>query len=347
MREMGRAAVTGVAQLVVDEEEQTLANASRSEVFRAGEVITIDGSSGRVYRGEAPTRPAGHQEQGFQTLLSWADKYKRMEVCAVASSYDEAVQAYELRGDGVGLFRTGDMFRHRDCLLEFRLFLLSEGREQRAKHLGRVLTVHKTLFEQVFSATHNRCLTVCLLDTPLESFLPAVHKSSHREDIQSLSEHLGVDCDEVERRVGRLREGDSLMNNHGSKGALLWADITTMQAMAFYGAALAAKIDGVVCRAQIAVPGATHDHEADSAITAVLGGTLAVCDDAGHVPGYVKCPVGLVLGTPRGCFRADKMLSPGSTEGPRFLVFDTDQLTETIFGLSRTDSRRIVVSELL
>jgi hypothetical protein len=136
------------------------------------------------------------------------------------------------------------------------------------------------------------------------------------------------------------------MNNHGSKGALLWADITTMQAMAFYGAALAAKIDGVVCRAQIAVPGATHDHEADSAITAVLGGTLAVCDDAGHVPGYVKCPVGLVLGTPRGCFRADKMLSPGSNEGPRFLVFDTDQLTETVFGLSRTDSRRVVVSEL-
>eukprot|EP01034_Spumella_vulgaris_P027322 gene27322-34021_t len=321
MREMGRAAVTGMSQLIVDETNETLANSSCSEVFRTGDVITIDGSSGRVYHGEVPTKPAGRLDFGLQTLLGWADRSKRMEVCALASSYEEAVTAYELKGDGVGLFRTADMFKHKDCLNEFRLFLLSEGRNQRALHLAKVLTVHRTLFEAIFRATHNGSLTVCLLDAPLGTFLPATLKGHFSEEVRRLGGELGVDYDECARRLDKLREGDSLLNAHGSKGSLLWADITTMQAMAFYGAAIATKIDGVNCRAQIAIPGATHEHEADSVTAAILTGTLSVCEEARHVPNYVSCPVGLVIGS--------------------LGVFPRGQ-DETVFGLSKSDSYRIV-----
>jgi hypothetical protein len=142
-----------------------------------------------------------------------------------------------------------------------------------------------------------------------------------------------------------LREGDALLNTHGNKGSQLWVDITTMQVMAFYGAAVTTKIEGVACRAQIAIPGTTHDHETNGAMTAVLSCTLAVCEDTRHVPGYVECPLGLVIGTPRGCVRADKILSVcgEGSEGTSFLVFDTDQLTELVFGLSKSDSWRTVV----
>lgn len=184
--------------------------------------------------GEVPTKPAGSDPQ-FRQLLNYAQQFASTEVRAVAHSYADAVQSYELQGSGVGLFRTADMFAAPECLTPFRLFLLSEDHSERMKLLSQLLQAHQAKFVEVFHATHCGSLTMCLLDVPLHSFFPPRDDPDFDSLLLRLSVTLCIEVEECAARVAALSGVEELRCDRGSKAAVLHPTLITMQTMAFIG----------------------------------------------------------------------------------------------------------------
>ncbi len=185
-----------------------------------------------IYRGEVPTKPAG-TDKSFLTVLGWARKFKNISVTAEAESYEDAVTAYGLGGEGVGFYRTAHMFSSAECVEAFRQYILSQDYAERVKYLGQLMVIHQAEFVDLFRATHNSSLTVCLLDKPLASFFPPRGDPQFDPEMRRLSVMLGIEVEECVSRVAALDHTPQVQGDRGGKLALLYPDIVTMQTMAF------------------------------------------------------------------------------------------------------------------
>ena len=201
-RGMGRVAVTGVAGeglVRIDEKAQRLVRQDGSFLSK-GDVITLDGSGGIVYPGIVPTVSAAY-DKDYQTVLQWADKYKRMGVFANAETADDMQKAAELGAEGVGLCRTEHMFfRLPERINAMRAMVLSKSPEERQKHLDSMLTFQQIDFLDIFRKFPGKIVTVRYLDPPLHEFLPEEGESFAR-DIDELARVLGVSVEECRARI--------------------------------------------------------------------------------------------------------------------------------------------------
>jgi len=343
-REAGRASVVAAKQLRIDSAAQTVTSESNSQlVVHAGDVITIDGSTGLVYRGEMQT-VASAQDEYFYTVLNWADKYKKLRVFANCEDLQDVQKAYELGATGVGLFKTENMFlRDKTCLDLFRKVLLSDSESERCRHLSEMLPLQEAQFVEVFRAMDDRPVTVRLLDCPLQCFFPSPKNPTYRDEISQIAERIGLSADECMNRVKALQEVNPMLGKRGCRLSILHPEITIMQTKAVIGAALRAKQQGLSVKPHIVIPMVCSDHEIDCVTPVIYKTWAAFCEEAGHSVNFLDCTIGSMVEVPRACLRAEKIAVADYID---FLSIGTTGLTQLIFGVSREDMQKFLPTYL-
>jgi pyruvate,orthophosphate dikinase len=228
MRGMGKTAVTGARDIIIDVHNKQLKTRDGKICLSTGDLITIDGSTGYVYRGEMPTVSSGHS-QDFQTILQWADKYKNMHVLANADTAEEAKKALELGAEGIGLCRTEHMFFKEGQLQLFRKYVLSESESDKELALASLIRPFETEFMQLFRVMHGRLVAIRLLDPPAHDFFPDPSSSDFQDQIMEMAGKSGISVEHCRIRILEMQEKNPMLGCRGSRMAIMHPEIIKMQ----------------------------------------------------------------------------------------------------------------------
>ena len=307
-RGMGKPCVAGCDDLTLDLEAKTAKLGGRE--LSEGDVITIDGGTGRVIVGPVDLVPPRINED-FQTILEWADDFRRMKVRANADTPDDATKAREFGAQGIGLCRTEHMFMAEDRLPVVREMIMAWGEEERRAALDRLLPVQQSDFEGIFEAMAGLPVTIRLLDPPLHEFLPPLAEATD---------------DRMRERIKALHEANPMLGTRGCRVGLQWPEIYEMQVRAIIRAALAVEQrTGEAPLVEIMHPLVGFGEE----LRRLRSLTIAIAEEEGAGE-YL---VGTMIELPRACVRADEI-----AEHADFFSFGTNDLTQTALGFSRDDA---------
>ena len=245
-RGMGKCCVSGAGAVRVDPRARTMTVGSK--VYKEGDWISLDGTSGQVYEGKVPTRDA-ELSGDFGTLMQLADRYKRLAIRANADTPEDAKVARNFGAVGIGLCRTEHMFFEGDRIKSVREMILADDEAGRRKALAKLLPMQRGDFEGLFREMNGLPVTIRLLDPPLHEFLP------HDEAGQSaMAKEMGVSFEEIKHRVDDLHESNPMMGHRGCRLGISYPEITEMQARAIIEAALNARAAGSDVKVEIMVP---------------------------------------------------------------------------------------------
>lgn len=329
-RGMGKPCVVGCDALRIDLEGR------RAEVggsvVAEGDVVSIDGATGRVFLGEVPLV---EPELGgdVDTLLAWADEVRRLGVRANADTPEDARRARAFGAQGVGLCRTEHMFMAQDRLPVVQAMILAESEEERRRALDRLLPMQQSDFEGIFRAMDGLPVTIRLLDPPLHEFLPDVESLAVAV---AVAEQRGDEGEEAQRRRELLRKARALAEKNpmlgfrGCRLGMLYPEIYEMQARAIFRAAFAAARDGVDCRPEVMIP-LVGDVEELRRMRDLVERVYR--EEGERADRSLAFPLGTMIEVPRACLVADEI-----AEAADFFSFGTNDLTQTTFGLSRDDA---------
>ncbi len=327
-RGMGVCAITGCGSLHINTAEGTAVTADGSIHLKRGDVITLDGSTGDVMLGDIP-KIAASSSDDFQTLLSWADKHRRLKVRANAETPEDAARARELGAEGIGLCRTEHMFFEAQRIEKMRAMILSETGAERQKYLDELLEFQRSDMLELFKVMDGLPVTIRLLDPPLHEFLP------HTEaDMQELADAIGKPLDTVREITESLGEVNPMLGFRGCRLSVVYPEITEMQVKAIMGAAVEARQQGFNPRPEIMIPLVINVREIRLITDIIDRGVQAVLRDAGVSIPY---KVGTMMETPRATLGADR-LAPAV----EFMSFGTNDLTQMTYGFSRDDAGKFI-----
>ncbi|MGF1648828.1 MAG: pyruvate, phosphate dikinase [Hyphomicrobiaceae bacterium] len=329
-RGMGRPCVSGAGTLRIDQQAGTMTVGDR--VFRAGDVITIDGTTGEVLLGEIKMRQP-ELSGDFAKIMTWADRARRMRVRTNADTPRDAQQARDFGAEGIGLCRTEHMFFDEERILAMREMICSDTEAGRRAALAKILPMQRADFEKLFEIMAGLPVTIRLLDPPLHEFLP------HEEAEQiAVAAALGVSADMLKRRVSELSEFNPMLGFRGCRLAIRYPEITEMQARAIFEAAVnAEKSTGSKVTAEVMIPLVAYRREFDLLASLIRQTAKTVEAETGAELSY---QVGTMVELPRACLEADKIA--GGETGAQFFSFGTNDLTQTCLGLSRDDAAPIL-----
>ena len=326
-RGMGRPCVAGCGGISVDYGAQTLT--AGGKIIRGGEVITLDGATGEVFQGSvAMIEPSLSGD--FGTLMEWADSVRRMGVRTNAETPLDAETARNFGAEGIGLSRTEHMFFDPARILAVRQMIMASDVEGRRAALAKLLPYQRQDFTDLFRIMKGLPVTIRLLDPPLHEFLP------HRdEELQDVADALGQDMATIRRRASELAEANPMLGHRGCRLGISYPEIYEMQARAiFEGAIAAAKETGEAPVPEIMIPLIATKRELEITRAQVDAVAAAVFKEQGHEIEYL---VGTMIELPRACIMADSI-----AEIADFFSFGTNDLTQTVFGLSRDDAGRFL-----
>ena len=330
-RGMGRPCVSGAGDIQISERDRTFT--VRGRVFKAGEIITIDGSKGEVIEGAVPMIEP-ELTGDFQTLMGWADGIRRLKVRANAETPTDARTARGFGAEGIGLCRTEHMFFDDTRIAAVREMILADDEAGRRAALSKIAPFQKADFVELFGIMAGLPVTIRLLDPPLHEFIP------HTEaEIDALAASQGLDAGKLKKRARDLHETNPMLGHRGCRLGVAYPEIYEMQVRAILEAALEVKAK----TGDAPIPEIMHPLVA-------LGGEMnylraltdrtaeAVFKDAGDRVDYL---VGTMIELPRAALRAADL-----AEGAEFFSFGTNDLTQTTFGISRDDSGRFLQAYL-
>jgi pyruvate,orthophosphate dikinase len=310
-RGMGKPAITGCEQLSIGDGSATIAGVRYAE----GDVITIDGGTGRVIRGHVPLVPP-RMDENFETMLGWADSMRGLHVRANADTPADAAKAREFGAEGIGLCRTEHMFMAEDRLPLVRQMIMARGEEERRRTLDHLLPVQQGDFEGIFEAMTGLPVTIRLLDPPLHEFLPPLE----------LAESL-----EMAQRIKALREANPMLGTRGCRLGLLYPEIYEMQVRAIARAAAAVEErTGDAPLVEIMHPLVGFAEELHRLRALTVKTADAELEGAGRRIEYL---VGTMIELPRACVTAGEIAAHAD-----FFSFGTNDLTQTTLGFSRDDA---------
>ncbi len=307
-RGMGKPCVAGCEALEID----AAAGIVRiGEVeLEVGDVITVDGGTGRVIVGPVPLVPPAIDES-FETVLEWADEFRRLRVRANADTPADAARAREFGAEGIGLCRTEHMFMAEDRLPVVREMIMARTETERRGVLERLLPVQQGDFEGIFEAMAGYPVTIRLLDPPLHEFLPSPEEAG---------------SDEMRRRAEQLREQNPMLGTRGCRLGLQYPEIYEMQVRAIIRAARAvAERSGQPPLVEIMHPLVAFQEE--------LRRLRELTERVAEEEPSVEYRCGTMIELPRACVRADEI-----AEVADFCSFGTNDLTQTTLGFSRDDA---------
>ena len=278
-------------------------------------MITIDGGTGDVIVGDVPL-VAPQINRDFETVLGWADEFRRLRVRANADTPEDAAKAREFGAEGIGLCRTEHMFMAEERLPVVREMIMAGGEEERRRALERLLPFQQADFEGIFEAMAGLPVTIRLLDPPLHEFLPPLEEAETRE---------------MARRIRALRETNPMLGTRGCRLGLLYPEIYEMQVRAILRAALAVEErTGNAPLVEIMHPLVGFAEELRRLRQLTLDTASAEMELAERQIDY---RIGTMIELPRACIRADEIAGEAD-----FLSFGTNDLTQTTLGFSRDDA---------
>jgi pyruvate,orthophosphate dikinase len=326
-RGMGRPCVAGAGGIAVDYGAQTLSAGGRT--VRAGEAITLDGSTGDVFVGYvAMIEPALSGQ--FATLIGWADGMRRLKVRTNAETPLDAETARKFGAEGIGLCRTEHMFFEPERIGAVRQMIMANDEAGRRAALARLLPFQRQDFLELFRIMAGLPVTIRLLDPPLHEFLP------HAEaELIEVAAALGTDVAAMRDRLAELAEANPMLGHRGCRLGVTYPEIYEMQARAIFEGALAAAAEvGEAPVPEIMIPLVGMRRELEITRAQVERVAEAVFAEQGKRIEYI---VGTMIELPRAAITADRI-----AEVADFFSFGTNDLTQTVFGLSRDDAGKFL-----
>jgi pyruvate,orthophosphate dikinase len=322
-RGMGRPCVSGAGEIRVDYQGQTMS--VRNRTIRAGEKLTLDGTTGEVFAGEVPTVQPGLSGD-FATLMGWADKFRKIGVWANAETPLDARTAKRFGAEGIGLSRTEHMFFDPQRIQAMREMIMAEDREGRSKALTKLLPMQRQDFVELFKIMDGLPVTIRLLDPPLHEFLP-----QREEELAQIAKDTGRDMTAIRARIARLHEVNPMLGHRGCRLAVTYPEIYEMQARAIFEAAAAATQEmGKKVVPEVMIPLIATRPELALMRDLVEGVAKAV---RAETKTDVEYTIGTMIELPRAALRAGEI-----AEIAEFFSFGTNDLTQTTYGLSRDDA---------
>ncbi len=322
-RGMGKPCVAGAGDVRIDAKTATLS--VRGTVVKAGETITLDGSTGEIILGVVPTVQP-ELSGDFAELMVWADEVRTLGIRTNAETPADAAQARKFGAEGIGLCRTEHMFFEGDRIVAVRQMILADDEKSRRTALAKIQPMQRQDFVELFEIMAGLPVTIRLLDPPLHEFLPKTPA-----DMEVVAKDLGVDVKEIEERAHKLHEFNPMLGHRGVRLGISYPEIYEMQARAIFEAvAEVQKKHGKTVTPEIMIPLVATARELEL-MKAVIDQVAA---EVGQMSGEkLEYLVGTMIELPRACLRAADIAKSAD-----FFSFGTNDLTQTTFGLSRDDS---------
>jgi pyruvate, orthophosphate dikinase len=328
-RGMGRPCVSGAGSLAIDAKIGVLHVGKRD--FKAGDVITVDGSSGEVMAGRVPTIEP-ELVGDFATLMVWADAKRRLRVRANAETPLDCRTARQFGAEGIGLCRTEHMFFDADRIVAVRQMILAGDEAGRREALAKLLPVQREDFKQIFEIMAGLPCTIRLLDPPLHEFLP-----HGEQEFADVAKATGSSVETLRRRAAELHEFNPMLGHRGCRLGITYPEIYEMQARAIFEAAIeVAKISGDTVVPEIMIPLVATPKELALMKAVVDAAAAAVFAETGTTLAY---QVGTMIELPRAALRAGDI-----AQHAEFFSFGTNDLTQTALGISRDDAARFLAT---
>ena len=320
-RGMGKCCVSGAGAICIDYKAKTLEIEGR--VFKEGDYISLNGSTGEVYAGEVPTK-AAELSGDFKALMDLCDKYTRLQVRTNADTPHDAQMARSFGAKGIGLTRTEHMFFDGQKIVAMREMILSDTVEGREKALAKLLPYQKSDFKGILEAMDGCPVNIRLLDPPLHEFVPHDLKGQ-----EIMAKEMGISVAEIQRRVESLCEHNPMLGHRGCRLGITFPEITAMQTRAILGAACELKKEGKNPMPEIMVPliGILYEFQQQKAV--IMKTAEEVFAEEGV---RIDFEVGTMIEIPRAALTADKIASEAE-----YFSFGTNDLTQMTFGYSRDD----------
>ena len=329
-RGMGKCCITGATALTIDLARRTVS--AGDVVLRAGDWLSLDGSTGRVFPGKLPLRPAADRNEALETLLQWAEELSAFDVRANADTPQDALRARAMQARGIGLCRTEHMFFAPARLPHMQAMILASNLADRIVALDKLLPIQQRDFEDLFRAMAPYPVTIRLLDPPLHEFLPALSEAEARLSTARRTEeydavhHLSAVCE----RIKSLTEANPMMGHRGCRLSISYPEILEMQVKAILQAALHIAAEGYETVPEIMVPLVAGPEEMSWIRQQIEAAAEQVFAAAGH---SILYRIGTMIELPRAAVCAGS-LAPYVD----FVSFGTNDLTQMTFGFSRDDS---------
>lgn len=328
-RGMGTCCVSGCGGISIDEEAETFTLAG--ETFKKGDYISLDGTTGKIYKGDIKTVDAT-VSGNFGRIMDWADKFRTLGVRTNADTPADTINAVKLGAEGIGLCRTEHMFFADDRIPKIRKMILSKTLEGREAALNELLVFQKADFKSMFEALEGKPMTVRYLDPPLHEFLP-----TSEEDIKSLADDMGITVDEINETCAALHEFNPMMGHRGCRLAVTYPEIAKMQTRAVMEAAIEVHNEkGYEIVPEIMIPLVGERKELKFVKDVVVETTEQVKKEKSSDIHY---KIGTMIEIPRAALLADEV-----AEEAEFFSFGTNDLTQMTFGFSRDDAGKFLDS---
>jgi pyruvate, orthophosphate dikinase len=326
-RGMGVCAITGCDSLSIDYPNGT-ATTVEGVVIKRGDIITLDGTHGEVMLGDIAKTEASSSDD-FQTLLSWADKHRRLKVRANAETPEDAAKARELGAEGIGLCRTEHMFFEADRIDIMRAMILAETKEERKTYLDQLQKFQHDDILALYKVMDGLPVTIRLLDPPLHEFLPQT-----MDEINAMAERIGKPAEKVREITVRLGEVNPMLGFRGCRLSVVYPEITEMQVKAIISAAADAMEQGLKPLPEIMIPLVINVREI-RLVTEIIDKCIREVTKAKSIS--VPYKIGTMMETPRACLGGQR-LAPEV----EFMSFGTNDLTQMTYGFSRDDAGKFI-----
>ncbi len=327
-RGMGTCCVSGCSEINMDEANKVFTLAG--ETFKEGDPISIDGTTGNIYKGIIPTVDAQIAGE-FGRVMGWADKYRKLKVRTNADTPADAKKARELGAEGIGLCRTEHMFFEPSRIAAFREMICADTVEQRKAALAKIEPMQQADFEALYEALEGNPVTIRFLDPPLHEFVP-----TEEADIKALADAQGKSVEDIKAIIASLHEFNPMMGHRGCRLAVTYPEIAEMQTKAVIKAAINVKKahpDWTV-EPEIMIPLVGEVKELKFVKDVVVKTADAVIAEAGS---DLKYQVGTMIEIPRAALTADEIAKEAD-----FFCFGTNDLTQMTFGFSRDDAGKFL-----
>ena len=328
-RGMGTCCVSGCGDININEHEKYFT--LNGETFKEGDYISLDGSTGNIYKGDIKSAPASISGD-FGRLMSWADSYRTLGVRTNADNPRDTKKAIELGAEGIGLCRTEHMFFEEDRIPKIRKMILSDTVEDREKALNELIPFQKGDFKAMYKELKGLPMTVRYLDPPLHEFLPTLE-----EDIIALAKDMNVTVEHLKEKCNALHEFNPMMGHRGCRLAVTYPEIAKMQTRALMEAAIEVKEeDKYDIVPEIMIPLVGDKKELKFVKDIVVEVAEQVKKEKNS---DIEYHIGTMIEVPRAALTADKI-----AEEAEFFSFGTNDLTQMTFGFSRDDAGKFLDS---
>ena len=329
-RGMGTCCVSGCGAIKIDEEAKVFELGGYT--FHEGDYISLDGSTGKIYKGDIKTVPANTNSGDFGRIMAWADKYRTLKVRTNADTPADAANAVSLGAEGIGLCRTEHMFFDADRIPKIRRMILSDTVEEREAALNELIPFQKGDFKAMYKALEGRPMTVRYLDPPLHEFVPHTE-----EEMAELAKDMGLTLEVVKQRCDDLHEFNPMMGHRGCRLAVTYPEIAKMQTRAVMEAAIEVnEEEGWNIIPEIMIPLVGEKKELKYVKDVVVETAEQV---KAEKKSDIQYKIGTMIEIPRAALTADKI-----AEEAEFFSFGTNDLTQMTFGFSRDDAGKFLDS---